>query len=860
MSSLSDFESDLTDLESSEDEYRPAPGAVKQPSKRKPPKQEYRLNNTLSPPRNTSYPAMALYNQLKNGLINLDPEYQRGVVWADSKQSYLIDSLFRNYYIPPIIFAVTRTSDGLETRVCIDGKQRLTSIMKFMEGEICHKDSYTGERLWFKQPSSTKKPLLPKQYILQFENKQIPCVEYDTLNDDQEREIFQRVQMGVALTPAERMQALTGQYPDLARDIQKMISGDEGFSDSLEWRDSRGRDFQCIASMIYLVDSKSNVKFPGAPTLDKWLQENREVDNNFRSSILNTFNTYITLAKDARYNACFQSRKVSPVEFTMAAVLIHRYKSTFSMDRLSASIKSMREHVRNEHEDIRANAKVALTITNFIDNDLKKIKPQKGEITATEFMKKLGATAKASKSSKRKRVESTDDEGDEVLRKPPKSSTAGTKRSVTLKIPAKSTAKPTTSSSMSSGVARQVAKRSQPVGQSSPSVTTASKSRVGSGTTVQTVSVKKEKVASSGGKVTSTTQRQKESTSRTQEIARPKPSSSKNPTPGDEGPDAASYTTRARPPTPRKEHVRPSAAGSGHIASTSRASPLQPKQSSSATPPIPGPSPEVKSFAPTSSVSAVANGVMKNEPSRKVSPITTSADGKPDRLAAIRRAKEEQQQRRMSSDAGKAGSSRQGSTSLPATPVTPFQPPPFSQQPLTQSPVTDQNHSKQLPQQMIPQANTSPALLPAAPKPSDIFVLPSGEKLDYQYVVDVLASLSQSPQAATAQAPNLVPAAADPRLARQSPSVTSPSLSRNRTAQEDEDMEIDTPPPQQLPPISPKSNVQPAPVPEAPASQLTPAPASAPAPAPQPAPQNQQSTNPLSFLRQSPVLLHSRLS
>ena len=70
------------------------------------------------------------------------------VVWPETKQAGLIDSMLRNYYIPPVIFGqcilheiclkVTLTSTACkidpethqEIRVCIDGKQRLTSIRK----------------------------------------------------------------------------------------------------------------------------------------------------------------------------------------------------------------------------------------------------------------------------------------------------------------------------------------------------------------------------------------------------------------------------------------------------------------------------------------------------------------------------------------------------------------------------------------------------------------------------------------------------------------------------------------------------------------------------------------------------------
>lgn len=44
-------------------------------------------------------------------------------MWPESKQIGLIDSLFRNYYVPPIIFAVRLDEDGEEVRICVDGKQ-----------------------------------------------------------------------------------------------------------------------------------------------------------------------------------------------------------------------------------------------------------------------------------------------------------------------------------------------------------------------------------------------------------------------------------------------------------------------------------------------------------------------------------------------------------------------------------------------------------------------------------------------------------------------------------------------------------------------------------------------------------------
>lgn len=47
----------------------------------------------------------------------------------------LLDSIYHNYYVPPVIFAIV-VEDGIEVRRCVDGKQRLTSIQKFIDGQV----------------------------------------------------------------------------------------------------------------------------------------------------------------------------------------------------------------------------------------------------------------------------------------------------------------------------------------------------------------------------------------------------------------------------------------------------------------------------------------------------------------------------------------------------------------------------------------------------------------------------------------------------------------------------------------------------------------------------------------------------
>jgi hypothetical protein len=86
-----------------------------------------RFGEVLSPPTPVRYSCEALTGMIDRGQIDLEPEYQRGVVWNVAKQSAVIDSIFRNCYVPPVLFSIhshtNEEDDTEELRICVDGKQ-----------------------------------------------------------------------------------------------------------------------------------------------------------------------------------------------------------------------------------------------------------------------------------------------------------------------------------------------------------------------------------------------------------------------------------------------------------------------------------------------------------------------------------------------------------------------------------------------------------------------------------------------------------------------------------------------------------------------------------------------------------------
>ncbi|GAA5969559.1 hypothetical protein JCM21900_002344 [Sporobolomyces salmonicolor] len=176
-----------------------------------------------------------LYDMVEAGTINLNPPYQRDVVWKEDICQGLIGSIFRNMHIPEILFNVyapdaddlvpateqhdpgqtsstlAATEKGKEREKmvprliwnCADGKQRLTALRKFMNDQYYIKVD-GGKLVKYSTMAAAAREI--------FDRKRLRFGFYRELNDQQEREIFTRVQLGKRLSKAEEANAITSDY------------------------------------------------------------------------------------------------------------------------------------------------------------------------------------------------------------------------------------------------------------------------------------------------------------------------------------------------------------------------------------------------------------------------------------------------------------------------------------------------------------------------------------------------------------------------------------------------------------------------------------------------------------------------
>jgi hypothetical protein len=70
--------------------------------------------------------------RIEKGRFVMDPDFQRGFVWDVKKQSRLIESILMRIPLP--VFYVAEDAEG--RLVVVDGRQRLTTLSRFISGEL----------------------------------------------------------------------------------------------------------------------------------------------------------------------------------------------------------------------------------------------------------------------------------------------------------------------------------------------------------------------------------------------------------------------------------------------------------------------------------------------------------------------------------------------------------------------------------------------------------------------------------------------------------------------------------------------------------------------------------------------------
>src|SRR5438552_13974766 len=73
-----------------------------------------------------------LFRMKTQGILEIQPEFQREIVWKGPAQTRFIDSLVKQLPIPSMCFSLDYKTQKWQV---IDGLQRMASIVRFLSGE-----------------------------------------------------------------------------------------------------------------------------------------------------------------------------------------------------------------------------------------------------------------------------------------------------------------------------------------------------------------------------------------------------------------------------------------------------------------------------------------------------------------------------------------------------------------------------------------------------------------------------------------------------------------------------------------------------------------------------------------------------
>ncbi|KAG4033818.1 hypothetical protein MFRU_004g03210 [Monilinia fructicola] len=354
-----------------------------------------------------------LYNTIVRGNLVLDPNYQRASVWDEGRASTLITSVLMGYFIPPIVLnvktVINELKDGRKevkhVRICVDGKQRLTSLYKFMNGEIGFLDNSHPPKKWYYchptvdgvvTPTSSRN-ICPDGLKKFFDEKVFCCYEYDHLIQETEETMFQLVQRGIALSPAEKMRAMSTEWARFTR----LYEDDYAMVINLS-KQSRASGFRLILTIFTMIQEvlsgptngrrkKAVPSLQASPqALMRVLEDPEPISMGLKLAFKDVFDRFESLIKKSstklstgRYKLIKDSvfdpapeflkdadvnhvRTFSPLELVASGILISYHKDKRSDDALLEDIKSMRRFLRLKHKDLRVNAQCWTTAWEFI--------------------------------------------------------------------------------------------------------------------------------------------------------------------------------------------------------------------------------------------------------------------------------------------------------------------------------------------------------------------------------------------------------------------------------------------------------------------------------------------------------------
>jgi len=200
-----------------------------------------------------------LLNLRKFGQLDLNPPYQRRSVWSLREKQRFVDTIMRNYPSPAIFLHVTYDDDGNVMHHVVDGKQRLSAILDFVDSKIKIAKDFGDKRLDGKSWKQLEEyPRMRKA----FWTYQLTVEQIDDVNEPLVREVFERLNRNSRkLEPQEMRHA---RYDGWLISYLETHAGSQVWKDlkvSTRARTKRMTDVQMLSEFVQVLVEDGPVGF-----------------------------------------------------------------------------------------------------------------------------------------------------------------------------------------------------------------------------------------------------------------------------------------------------------------------------------------------------------------------------------------------------------------------------------------------------------------------------------------------------------------------------------------------------------------------------------------------------------------------
>lgn len=191
-----------------------------------------------------------LVTRIRDGVLDLQPDFQRQEVWSEAKKRRLIDSILREWHVPPIHVVVD--DDGKEN--VLDGQQRLASIRDFVNGKFSIDGKAVPLDPKIQELDGKFFSQLPERIRANFNRFTIRYYRIDDYKPEEPGELFYRLNQPTNLTTAEQRNAFFGAARKSIKDLVDMLAPAGLTEERLGFSNARMAYDDVISRVCFSVD------------------------------------------------------------------------------------------------------------------------------------------------------------------------------------------------------------------------------------------------------------------------------------------------------------------------------------------------------------------------------------------------------------------------------------------------------------------------------------------------------------------------------------------------------------------------------------------------------------------------------